>query len=311
MSQDTRVWNVPPESLERERVDQFLARESGLSRSHVRSLIERGLARVDGRRVAADHRLRGGARVELDAPAKAVGRPSLKDRILHEDHDLLVLDKPAGLLMHPLGDSWLRDPAALAGEENLAARLWDQFRSIRVGRVPRCGIVHRLDRQTSGVLLVAKSQAAYEALTGAFKAREVEKTYRAVVAGCPLRDRSAVDAPVGRKPRRRLVTVTDFGKPAQTEVTVIARAPGAALIEARPKTGRTHQIRAHLAHLGHPVAGDPEFKAGLPPPPRLMLHAWRIELKHPRSGRPCAFTAGAPRDFRDYWESLRRAETNS
>ncbi|MBI4677579.1 MAG: RluA family pseudouridine synthase [Elusimicrobia bacterium] len=337
------------DSAEGVRFDQFLAEKLGFSRSQAKHLIEDGSALVDGRRLAPDARLKGGETVSVSQSRPELphgagsGRPGspwpkgercpwpdLEARVLAEDRSLLVLDKPAGLLMHPLGTSWLSQPEAALMEpvRNLAALL----QGIRPGIVrcgtPRCGIVHRLDRATSGVLLVAKNPQAYERLTEAFRDRTVSKVYKAIVVGVPAQSATAptaadaiskggrggrppasitVDAPVGRSPGRRLVKVTPLGRESVTSVKVVARGPGAALVEARPLTGRTHQIRAHLAHLGHPVLGDPEVPvpAGYPKPPRMMLHAWRIELTHPLSGRKVRYQAPVPRDFADYWSRLK------
>ncbi|MBI5623903.1 MAG: RluA family pseudouridine synthase [Elusimicrobia bacterium] len=301
---------VCPESLEGVRLDEFLAKELGVSRSLAKRLVEEGLATVDGGVRAADLRLRPGQAVVLSARPEPPPAFGLEGRVLHEDRELLVLDKPAGLLMHPLGTTWLTDPMAARWEpdQNLAGLLQVLRPGIVKARVPRCGIVHRLDRQTSGVLLVAKTPAAYERLTGAFKDRQISKVYRAIVLGVPTDRSTSVDAPVGRPPGRRMVRVTPLGKTSVTRVRVVSSCASAALIEARPLTGRTHQIRAHLTHLGHPVLGDPEaqFPAGFPKPPRLMLHAWRVELVHPSTGRKAAYEAPVPADFTSFWARLRK-----
>lgn len=293
------------------RLDRYLADQlPGYSRSQLKALIERGCVTVEGRRPAADDKVKAGERIVLE-----VGRapwPELErfERwVRHEDKELLVLDKPAGLLMHPLGESWLRDPRAclLEVEANLAGLLLRLRPQIARSAVPRAGIVHRLDRQTSGVLLVAKTAGAYDRLVAAFKERRVSKIYRAVVRGLP--QGKTVQAPVGRNPGHRRVVVTPFGKTAETAFRVIEAAPGSALVEARPLTGRTHQIRAHLGFLGAPVMGDPEFdqrKEGQPWPPRMLLHAYSVELEHPGTGRKVRYTAPLPEDFRSFWSGLKK-----
>jgi 23S rRNA pseudouridine1911/1915/1917 synthase len=220
----------------------------------------------------------------------------------------MVLHKPSGLLMHPLGSSWLTSPEAARAEPitNLAALLQVHRPAILKAGTPRCGIVHRLDRATSGALVVAKDPETYTAMTEAFKEREIDKTYRAIARGV-LAGASHVDAPIGRAPGHRRIVVTGLGKPAETSFKAIAKKKTATLIEAKPLTGRTHQIRAHLAYLGHPVAGDPEFdtrSADIKVPPRMMLHAYRIAFIHPASGRPAEFTAEPPADFTAFWKSL-------
>jgi 23S rRNA pseudouridine1911/1915/1917 synthase len=294
------------------RLDQFIAqRLTRYTRSLVQSLIERGFVTVDGVKRESDHRLKEGERVEVSLSAAASEPTSLEVVVLHEDKDLLVLMKPAGLLMHPLGTTWLAVPeAALTeAEESLAAWLQRARPAIVRAGTPRCGIVHRLDRQTSGVLLAAKTPAAYASLVNQFKEREIEKLYRAIVRGVPADKKPRVQAPIGRMPGHRKVTVTPFGKSAETAFKVIASAKDAALVEASPLTGRTHQIRAHLALIGHPVAGDVEFEtAGTrgPKPPRLMLHAFKISFTHPRTRKPATFEAEPPRDFRDFWSLCRK-----
>ena len=296
-----------------QRLDQFLAgRLTQLSRGHLQKLIARGAVLVDGKTADSDHHLRAGAVVtmEFHEPRWDETFGTLPDWVLHEDRDLLVLDKPAGLLMHPLGTSWLATPAAARAElePNLAGILLRERPGIAAAGTPRCGIVHRLDRFTSGVLLVAKTPAASEALIRAFKERQVAKTYRAVVRGEWREKRARVEAPVGRKPGHRQVIATPFGKEATTGFLVLGSCPAGALVEARPLTGRTHQIRVHLNLLGHPVMGDTEFDrpaAAAPQPPRMMLHAYRVEFPHPTTGRPARFLARIPKDIREFWASCR------
>lgn len=289
------------------RLDAFLAEHlTSYSRVFLKGLITQGLVTVDGLPGRADRKVEEGQLVEARLPEDAPG-PSSEDFeswVLFEDRRLLVLNKPSGLLMHPLGESWLSAPEAARAESetNMAALLQIHRPAILKAKTPRCGIVHRLDRPTSGVLAVAKDPETYEALTGAFKDRMMEKTYRAIVAGAP-KDRSRVEAPVGRNPGHRRVVVTPLGKTAETSFKVVAKKKKAAMVEATPLTGRTHQIRAHLAFLGHPVAGDLEFP-GLKAP-RLMLHAWRLAFTHPLTGKDAEFTADPPADFTKFWRTLK------
>lgn len=292
------------------RLDAFLAESlPSYSRVFLKGLIARGLVTVDGKPGRADRKVEDGQLVEVSLPADAPG-PRAEDFeswVLFEDRRLLVLNKPSGLLMHPLGESWLTAPEAARAEDetNLAALLQIHRPAILRARTPRCGIVHRLDRPTSGVLAVAKDPETWEALTGAFKDRLMSKTYRAIVRGLP-QAASRVSAPVGRNPGHRRIVVTPLGKTAETQFKVIAKAKDAALVEALPLTGRTHQIRAHLAFLGHPVMGDLEFdRAKAPRPPRLMLHAFRLAFEHPLTGKPAEFTADPPPDFTTFWRSLK------
>ena len=290
-----------------QRLDAFLAmRLTGYSRAFLKGLIERGSVSVGGRRREAAYRLKTGEAVRVDWPeAPAAPGKGLADRILFEDKDLLILNKPPGLVMHPAGTSWLSRPeAALAEEEPTVVSLLLKLRP-ELAKLPRTGLVHRLDRETSGLLVVAKTARAQDALMEAFRERSVAKAYRAVVSGRVEREEGVVDAPVGREGKKTLVS--RLGREAVTEYEVKDRAARATIVEARPLTGRTHQIRAHLALAGHPVAGDPDFKSeGLPKAPRMMLHAYRIEFSHPATGRPLSFTARLPADFAEYWKSLKR-----
>ncbi|MCX5788081.1 MAG: RluA family pseudouridine synthase [Elusimicrobia bacterium] len=300
-----------------ERLDHFLARRlEGVTRGFCQDLISRGRVTVGGARRGSDYRLRDGDFIRVEQGQAPWPPLRFESWILREDKALIVLRKPSGLLMHPLGETWLKSPEAAAAEPepNLAGLICRERPAIIQAKVPRCGLVHRLDRQTSGVLLLAKTQEAYRALVRAFARREVAKTYRAIVLGEPRKERMGVDAPVGRLPGRRRMEVLPWGRVAQTEFRVLKRARGAALVEAEPRTGRTHQIRVHLAELGLPVLGDHEWiraaerermeRFGLPHPPRMMLHAYRLAVAHPSTRERLRFVAPLPKDFRDYWRSL-------
>jgi 23S rRNA pseudouridine1911/1915/1917 synthase len=292
------------------RLDAFLARElTGYSRAFLKGLVESGHVLVDGARRDADARVADGERVTVELPEHlAAPAADFESWVLFEDKRLLVLNKPSGLLMHPLGASWLTSPEAARAEDedNLAALLQIHRPLILKARTARCGIVHRLDRATSGVLVVAKDPETWVALCADFKERAMDKTYRAIARGA-LSGAARVQAPIGREPGQRRIVVTSLGKAAETGFKPLSRKKAATLVEARPLTGRTHQIRAHLAHIGHPVMGDPEFDkpgAGEAKPPRMMLHAYRLAFEHPASGRPAEFVAEPPKDFAAFWKSL-------
>ena len=292
------------------RLDAFLARQlKGYTRSFLKDIIGRGLVSVNGEPRDPDELVAEGDRIVVELPQSEAGEgKDFESWVLFEDKRLIVLSKPAGLLMHPLGTSWLTTPEAARSEPgvNLAGILQIFRPAILKAGTPRCGIVHRLDRQTSGALVIAKDPETCAALVAAFKDRLVDKTYRAVVRGVPP-GASRVRARIGRMPGNRRIVVTAMGKSAETSFKVLSKKKNAALVEAKPRTGRTHQIRAHLAYLGHPVAGDPEFDPPAPGkavPPRMMLHAWRLGFTHPASGRPALFTAEAPADFERFWKSL-------
>jgi 23S rRNA pseudouridine1911/1915/1917 synthase len=298
------------------RLDRFLAGEvEGLSRGFLKGLVQRGCVLVDGKARGPDYRLRAGELVELRWPGSEWAASGIEDRVLHEDDDILVLDKPSGLLMHPAGESWEASPEAseIEAEPNLAGFLHARGALREAAGLERCGLVHRLDRQTSGVLVVAKTPAAQGRLLEAFREREVRKVYRAIVLG--EMSSARVSAPVGRIRGMRRVQATEWGRDAETVFRVLGSGRGVTQVRAEPLTGRTHQIRAHLALLKHPVLGDGEWfgasglrrlsEMGLPAPARMMLHAWRISFLHPRTGREASFTAPVPGDFRDYWKSVK------
>ena len=292
------------------RLDAFLAKNlTGYTRVFLKGLVQAGHVTVGGVRRDADDRVAEGDRVVVELPElAAVPGTDFESWVIFEDKRLFVMNKPSGLLMHPLGSSWLTTPEAARAEttENLAALIQVHRPAIIKAGTPRCGIVHRLDRLTSGILVVAKDPETYAALCAAFKAREMDKTYRAIARGV-LAGSSRVQAPIGREPGQRRIVVTSLGKAAETGFKVLSKKKTATMVEAKPLTGRTHQIRAHLAFLGHPVAGDPEFDKraeGVPVPPRMMLHAYQLMFEHPASGRPACFNAEPPKDFAAFWKSL-------
>jgi 23S rRNA pseudouridine1911/1915/1917 synthase len=275
------------------RLDAFLAAHvTAYSRVFLKGLIESGHVTVDGKKGEASRKVLEGQEVVLSLPEAPAGpgADEFEGWVLFEDRRLLVLNKPSGLLMHPLGESWLKSPEAARAESetNLAALLQEHRPEILRAGTPRCGIVHRLDRPTSGVLAVAKDPETWDAMTQAFQDRVMEKAYRAIVKGVP-KPQSRVKAPVGRNPGHRRVVVTALGKAAETAFRVVAKGK--------------NQIRAHLAFLGHPVAGDLEFP-GLKAP-RLMLHAYRLAFVHPLTGKDAAFTADPPSDFTKFWKSIK------
>jgi len=271
------------------RADRFVADRTGLSRSYIQRLIAEGrLATVEGRSVRANSVLDGGTELVLDVPAPdAPGHieadPSIPLSIVYEDEDLLIVDKPAGLVVHPSPGHW----SGTLVNALLARR--SSYGSI--AGVARPGIVHRLDRDTSGLLIVAKHDAAQSGVMAQLKARRIKKTYLALVLGSVSAAVGRIEAPIGRDPKdRKRMAVVAGGRAAVTGYRVRERFADWTLLELDLITGRTHQIRVHLAALGHPVAGDPVYgtgtsRRGPDSLDRLFLHAWRLELVGPTSGR--------------------------
>jgi 23S rRNA pseudouridine1911/1915/1917 synthase len=286
------------------RFDVAVAEVGGISRAHAQRLISDGRARVDGRRARASDRLRGGERisVELSAPPDPTLRPeSIPLRIAYEDETMLIVDKPAGLVVHPsAGHASGTLVNALLGR---AQARGEPLGSI--AGVGRPGIVHRLDKDTSGLLLVAKTDAAQASLMRQFGERSIEKEYVALVRGDAPASQGRIEAPVGRDPRdRQRMAVVAGGRDAVTEYRALGSAGGYTLLALFPRTGRTHQIRAHLAYLGLPIAGDLRYAGGIGPGglQRQFLHAVSLTLDRPLDGARLRAWSELPPDLADTLE---------
>ncbi|MEP6808459.1 MAG: RluA family pseudouridine synthase [Chloroflexota bacterium] len=281
------------------RFDMAVSAVAGISRAHAQRLISDGRAVVDGRRGRASDRLRGGeaVRVELSAPADpTLHGEAIPLRIAYEDASMLIVDKPAGLVVHPShGHATGTLVHALVGR---AEERGEELGSI--AGVGRPGIVHRLDKQTSGLIVVAKNDAAQASLMQQFGARTIEKEYLALVRGEAPAPRGRIEAPVGRDPRdRQRMAVVAGGREAVTEYETLGAGAGYTLLALHPLTGRTHQLRAHLAYLGLPIAGDLRYGGGIGPGglERQFLHADRIALQRPLDGRRLAAWSELPGDL--------------
>ena len=279
-----------------ERLDRWLAAHvADVSRARLQALIDVGRVRVDGVARKRAHRLQSGARVDIEIPPRAPDqlRPEpIALSIIHEDDDVLVVDKPAGMVVHP--------GAGHASATLAAAALAHAPAIATVGGARRPGIVHRLDKDTSGLLVVAKTQRAYDTLTRQLAARTVKRRYVAIVHGRMRAASGVVDAPIGRDPRHRqrmAVLPTGKGKRAVTRWRVVERFPHFTELAVSLETGRTHQIRVHLASLGHPVVGDAVYggKSRSPVPfEGLALHAADLSFVHPGTQEVQHFTASIP-----------------
>jgi 23S rRNA pseudouridine1911/1915/1917 synthase len=273
------------------------------SRSRVARLAALGQVLVDGRPRKAAFGLRAGHRVQVLAPPSeplVVAPEPIPLAIVHEDADILVVNKPAGLTVHPAPGHprGTLVNAVLARVPGLSG----------VAGPDRPGIVHRLDKDTSGLLVVAKTDTAHRALTAQLRVHTIARLYLALVGGTVRRDAGVIAAPIGRHPTHRTrMAVIPHGRPAVTHYVVRERLPGATLVECRLETGRTHQIRVHLRHIGHPILGDPLYGgADVPEMHRQALHAARLEFAHPRSGERVVCTAPLPPDFAALLDRLRR-----
>ena len=318
MVEGTATWKgmTPEESASLGTfMKEGLIRIPGQSRARLQSLIGSGHVRLDGLAVKPSLKLRPGQRVEVTLPAPAPATPQAEDiplTIVHEDPHLIVIDKPAGLVVHPgagtasgtLVNALLRHVKDLSG----------------VGGVLRPGIVHRLDRGTSGLLVVAKDDETHRALARQFAGRSVEKEYLALVLGVPARKAGVITAPIGRDPvhRKKMSVRAPRGREARSSYTVLEALDGAALLRIAIHTGRTHQIRVHLASIGHPVAGDEAYGGRRTPASRSLaareallalrrpaLHAARLAFEHPATHRRMAFESPLPADIEQALERLR------
>jgi 23S rRNA pseudouridine1911/1915/1917 synthase len=287
-----------------ERFDVYLrAKLPDLSRERIKNLIEEGFILVEGKSVKPSYKLKGGEQVLVRIPVEKEYSLQPKEvpfEILYEDEDLAVIYKPAGIVVHPA-------PGHL--DDTLVHGLLLKLRSLSgVGGELRPGIVHRLDKDTSGVMLVAKNDFAHKKLTQDFKERRVEKEYLAIVYGRLTQKEGTLDFPIGRHPvQRKKMAVLKEGRQALTKYKVLKLFKKATLVLAKPLTGRTHQLRVHFSYIGHPILGDPIYgglKPDVPRPERLMLHAYRISFEHPRTGAHLTFTKDPPEDFEQYLKLL-------
>jgi 23S rRNA pseudouridine1911/1915/1917 synthase len=298
------------------RLDAWIAAQRPeLSRSRVQALIDDGRVQLEGRPARASARLREGQTVVVEVPEAAPAVPQPEDIplvVVHEDARLLVIDKPAGLSVHP---------GAGRPSGTLVNALLHHVKDLSgIGGILRPGIVHRLDRGTSGVLVVAKDDAAHRNLAEQFAARTVDKEYAAVVLGLPTRSTGTIDAAIGRDPvhRKKMSVRAARARAALSVYTVVERLDGAALLRVRIHSGRTHQIRVHLASIGHPVAGDSVYggarpssskressKAGIGALSRPALHAARLSFTHPGSGERLTFESPLPADLEALLAALR------
>jgi len=306
---DGQEREVPPDCAGM-RFDQALARMfPEHSRSRLAAWVKRGQVTLDHALVDAKRKVWGGERVALAQPLEArdtaLRAEEIRLDIVYEDAALLVLNKPAGLVVHPGSGNW---------QGTLLNGLLHHHPPLAA--VPRAGIVHRLDKDTSGLLVVAKTLPAQTDLVRQLQARAVVRQYLALVHGAVARD-GAVDAPIGRhQTQRTRMAVTERGRAARTRYRVLERYPKATLLECSLDTGRTHQIRVHLQSIGHPLVGDPVYRAGrgavagpLAEFKRQALHAFRLGLVHPVSGAAMQWEAPMPEDMRALLSGLKTVET--
>ena len=321
--ESTRLEIAIAETASSERLDRALAMaRPELSRSRIKALIEQGHLKLGGARIMDPAlRVKPGQAFTLEIPPAAPAQPrgqAIDLNIVYEDDDLIVIDKPAGMVVHP----------APGNPDNtlvnaLIAHCGDSLSGIGGERRP--GIVHRIDKDTSGLIVAAKNDAAHQALSAAFEKHDIERAYLCLVWGVPSPTSGAITGNIGRHPvdRKRMAVVSRGGKPAVTHYRVLKSfGHGAALVECRLETGRTHQIRVHMTKLGHPLIGDPvygkptaarrgrlplEARAAAEAFPRQALHATLLGFNHPRTGQHLVWRSESPEDFRRLERDLGRA----
>lgn len=271
-----------------ERLDRLVARRLEVSRSVVQRLNAGGMLLVNGVESSASHKVHAGDEIEVQMPEENLTAEDITVPVVFEDEHLVVVNKPAGLVVHP-------------GAGNPSGTLVNALlkRGIAGGEDPqRPGIVHRLDRDTSGLMVVVKGEPAYSDLVRQLSERRVRRVYRAIVVGEGLPPTGTVDSPVGRNPSNPTLMAAGIGKQAITHFEVLRKSVGYAMLQVRLETGRTHQIRVHLSAIGYAVYADPLYGTAVPGH-RLWLHAEQLEFTHPVTGKPLEFVAEIPADLRD------------
>ena len=287
------------------RLDAFLAQDGALSRSQAAHLIASGHVRVDGKQAAKSCRLAGGERVSVDIPEvrdTAVTAQDIPLDVVYEDGDVIVVNKPKGLVVHPAPghpDGTLVNALLHHCGDSLSG----------IGGEKRPGIVHRIDRDTSGLIIAAKNDAAHAALSAQLSDHSLSRTYECLVSGNMRQDSGTVDAPIGRSSSdRKKMAVVAGGRRAVTHWEVVARYPGVTHLRCHLETGRTHQIRVHMAHIGHPILGDTVYGAKKPVPGLTgqCLHATGLRFVHPRTGETVELHCPLPEEFTRMVEKLEK-----
>ena len=285
------------------RIDSYLANELDLSRSKVQKLIKDGLVLVNGNKVSNSYTVKLNDEIEVNDDLNYdinVEPEDIKLDIVYEDDDLLIINKASGMVVHPA-------PGHYTG--TLVNALLFYFGKEATTNL-RPGIVHRLDKDTSGLMLVAKNDETLEKLSNMISTKNVERKYLAIVDGLIKHDTGTIDAPIGRdiNDRQKMAVTDKNAKEAITHFKVLERFTNNTLIECILETGRTHQIRVHLAYIGYPVTNDPAYNKKKSTEFGQMLHSYSIKLNHPRTGKELSFTVEPPKEFNDKLEELRESE---
>ena len=304
MNQEEYLFEVSSEE-EGQRLDIFIKKKfSELSRSRIQTLIEEGYILVNFKPSKASYKVKKGEKIKIIIPPEKELEIKPKEvpfEILYEDEDIAVINKPSGVVVHPAPGHY---------EDTLVHGLLSRLKNLSgIGGKIRPGIVHRLDKDTSGIMLIAKNDFAHKRLVEAFKERLIKKTYMVLVYGKLGSKKGKIETFIGRHPvARKKMAVLKEGKLAITLYEVLEIFNKASLVFVKPVTGRTHQIRVHFSYIGHPVLGDPIYgglKHDIPKPPRLMLHAYEICFYHPKTSEKMKFVAPIPEEFQKYINILK------
>ena len=288
-----------------ERIDKYLSIKTDLSRTRIQELIELGNITVNEKPTKANYKVKENDLILIEVPedeAYDIEPVNMNLDIVYEDSDVLVVNKPQGLIVHP---------TLSTKEKTLVNGLMYQVKDLSgINGVNRPGIVHRIDKDTSGLLMVAKNDASHNSLVEQLKNKTTNRLYVALVYGIIEENKGRINAPIGRdKTDRKKMAVVEDGKPAVTNFTVLERFDGYTLVECKLETGRTHQIRVHMKYIGHPLVGDPLYG-----PKKVIgntgqfLHAKLIGFNHPKDGRYLEFTSDIPDNFKEILEKLRKGE---
>jgi 23S rRNA pseudouridine1911/1915/1917 synthase len=287
------------------RLDIFLSERLSITRTKIKEMVEGGYVRADGKLPKASLQVRRSMVIEGEIPQErdlSFQPQQIPLHILYEDASIMAINKPAGMVVHPsFGHSEGTLVNALLGylgKEPYAS----PSQPVHCDKI-RPGIVHRLDKGTTGVIIVAKDPLTQEMLSSLFKERDVRKTYRAIIEGSPKNDEGSIEGNIGRHPtdRKKMTVLRDKGRQAFTAYRVKEKLKGFSYLEAYPRTGRTHQIRVHLAHIGHPVVGDEKYgRSARTLAARPLLHAWKLEFVHPLQKTPLSIEAPVPEDMMEF-----------
>ena len=291
------------EDLLDERLDVYLVgrTEKNISRSHLKKLIDGGAIHVNGRKVAPHYAVKPGDQIDiewLEAEPEGNRPENIPLDILYEDEEVIAVNKPAGMVVHPANGNW--------HHTLVNALLFHTKHLSGAGGEERPGIVHRLDKDTSGVLIIAKNNAAHRDLARQFKEHTIGRIYHALVRGIVQHDEGYCEEPVGRAfiNKKKIMIKPSGGKDAATDYKVLRRFKQATLLEVSPRTGRTHQIRVHMQHIGHPVLGDTLYGIASPLISRQALHAAELTICHPKTGENMTFSSPLPKDMQRLIEQL-------